>query len=150
MVLGSWFSPILSLWTEGRIGIALGVLSIVVTIGITIWVGYKSRLRQDIVVLLKRCRDSEEWDDRSELKLFQWMLETPEDEIHTCGLRLLRRIRNSLRDYHYIHVYGHDPVAPPGRLERTLQGFADRIRYRRERRVRNAKPSRKRRRLARK
>lgn len=128
-------AQIASLWNATTIGIALCVLGIVATFAIALWFEYKSRLRKDVEVLLRKCRESENWDDKSELKLTQWMLDTPEDQIHNCGLLRVRRIRNSLNDYLYIHLYGRDPVPPPSWLESTLQSLADRLRYRRENRV---------------
>lgn len=131
----TWLAWITSLWNTTTIGIALGVLGIAATFVSVLWFEYKSRLRKDIKVLLRQCRESENWDDKSELKLIQWMLDTPQDQIHNCGLLRVSRIRNSLNDYLYIHLYGRDPVPPPGWLESTLQSLADRLRYRRENRV---------------
>ena len=121
------------------IGMGLGILSIAATFGAVAWVEHKSRVRKDIDLLLKQCRESEDWDDKSELKLIQWTLNTPEDRIYQCGLIKLRRIRGSLNDYLYIHLYGRDRVPPPGWLESTLQILADRLRYRRENRVQQKK-----------
>jgi len=139
-------------WTEARISIALGIVGVLVTVSLAVWgINYRAILREDISVILRRCRESQTWDDRSELKLGQWLLDTPEDQLHKCRLLKLRRIRNSLADYLYIHVYGRDPVPAAGWLERTLQKCADRLRYRRESRVRQQKNAkgRKRRRAAR-
>ncbi len=121
------------------IGMGLGILGIAATFGAVAWVEHKFRVRKDIDLLLKQCRETENWDDRSELKLIQWTLNTPEDRIYQCGLIKLRRIRGSLNDYLYIHLYGRDRVPPPGWLESTLQILADRLRYRRENRVQQKK-----------
>ncbi len=152
MLSASWLSSFADLWTEGRIGIALGILSLIATVGVAVWgINHRSVLREDITVLLRKCRESETWNDKSELKLIQWLLDVPEDQLHTCGLFKLRRIRNSLRDYLYIHLYGRDPVPPAGWVERTLQGWADRLRYRRENRIQQKKkPKRTSRRASRK
>lgn len=139
----SWLNWFYSVWNGTVIGIALGVLGIGATLLTVFWVDYKSRLRTDIDVVLRRCRESGTWDDKSELKLIQWLLDTPEDDLHNCGLLRLRRIRNSLRDYLYIHLYGRDPVPPAAWLESTLQGWADRLRYRRENRVQQKPRARK-------
>lgn len=135
-----WFA---SSWVATLIGIALGVAGVVATIGAVGWVEYKFRLRKDIEILLTKCRESEIWDDKSELKLIQWMLDTPEDRVHHVGLFKLRSIRGSLNDYLYLHLYGRDPVPLPGWIESTLQSLADRLRYRRENRVRQKKNRRK-------
>lgn len=123
-----------ALWLT-LLGIALGVVSIEVTIATFVWVEHRHRLREDIKLILKQCRETPDWDDRSEYKLSQWLLGVGEDEMHRCGLRQLRRIRASLSDYLYIHLYGRDPVAQPGALESALRGWAERLRYRRENRV---------------
>lgn len=127
-----WFA---SSWLAVLIGIGLGFLGIAATFAAVVWVEHKSRVRKDIDLLLKQCRESESWNDKSELKLIQWTLDTPEEYIHQCGLIKLRRIRTSLNDYLHIHLYGRDPVPPPGWLESALQNLADRLRYRRETRV---------------
>jgi len=148
----SCIGPLSAFLTEGRISIALAILGVLVTVGLAVGgINYRAVLREDISAILRQCRESRTWDDRSELKLTQWLLDTPEDQLHRCSLLKLRRIRNSLRDYLYIHLYGRDPVPDAGWLERTLQGWADRLRYRRETRVRQRRTDklRKRRRAAR-
>ena len=134
-----WFA---SSWLAVLIGMGLGILGIAGTFVAVVWVEHKSRVSKDIDRLLKECRKSENWDDKSELKLIQWTLDTPEDRIYQCGLIKLRAIRNSLNDYLYIHLYGRDPVPPPGWLEGTFQSLADRLRYRRENRVQQKKKAR--------
>ncbi len=121
------------------LGIALGVLGIAATILTVMWVEFVNRMREDIKLILKRCRETPNWDDRSETKLSQWLLGTDESKIHHCGLFRLRRIRASLNDYLYIHLYGRDPIAQPGPLESTLHGWAERLRYQRENRVQSKK-----------
>jgi hypothetical protein len=134
-----WFA---SSWVAVLIGMGLAIFGIAATFGGVVWVEHKSRVRKDVDLLLKQCRESENWDDKSELKLIQWTLDTPEERIYQCGLIKVRRIRASLNNYLYIHLYGRDPVPPPGWLESTLQNLADRLRYRRETRVQQKKKAR--------
>lgn len=130
----SWSVPSVNATT---VGIVLGVLGIVATFVTVVWIDFRSRLQKDIGVLLDKCRESQSWNDKSELKLAQWLHETPEEDLHNCGLRELSRIRSSVNDYLYIHLYGRDPVPPPGWLESLLQRMTDSLRCRRELRVQN-------------
>ena len=50
------------------------------------------------------------WDDRSESKLFQWMLETDENTLHYKTLLELRNILNSLISYWAVHHSMNDYV----------------------------------------
>ncbi len=123
--------------TENQLAIVCALIGIDLTLFVT-WYFEKRRLLQlDIKGSLKRCRETESWDDKSELKLCQWMLYVDEDDLHNADLLKLYRIRSSIRDYLYIHRFGHDPIALPGVIERFLQDAADRLRYRRETTVRH-------------
>ena len=124
-----------ALWT--LLGIGLGVAGIAATFATVVWVEYTHRLREDIKLLLKQCREAPAWDDRSELKLGQWLLGADENAMHRYGPIRLWRIRASLSDYLHIHLYGRDPVTEPGPLESVLHAWAERLRYRRETRVRS-------------
>ena len=134
-----------SFWNPTGIGIVLAILGIAATLGTVMWLEYRQRLQKDIDLLLRECRETENWDDKSESKLIQWMLDTSEDQLHQCGLLRLRRIRESMRDYLYIHLYGRDPAPLAGPLESLLQAWADRLRCRRQNRVQQPRRSPKRR-----
>ena len=138
MILGQtnileWFE---SSWPGVLVGICLTLVGIVVTWIAASWFDKRHRLIKDIQLILKKCRECENWNDRSEMKLFQWLLETPEEEIHNCRTIKLWRIKQSVRDYLHLHLYGRAPTSPPGRVERFFQNVADRLRSRRENKVR--------------
>ena len=121
----------------------LSILCTLISIDLTFFIAWyfeKRRLLQlDIKAFLRQCRRTESWNDRSELKLCQWMLHVDQDDLHNADIFKLYRIRRSMRDYLYIHRFGHDRIGPPGRIERLLQDWADRLRYRRETAVRHKK-----------
>ena len=118
------------------ISVAATLLSIVGAIIVARWFDSKARVQKDIKQLLIECREADNFDDRSESKLIQWMEEVPEEELHNCSLLKLRKIRRSVSDYLYLHLYGRDPVPDAGPIESLLQNWADRLRYRRQTRVR--------------
>lgn len=115
---------------------ALTGLAIVLTLAIALYFERKHAYQKDIIGILQKCRGRDQWNDRSELKLFQWMLETDEDQLHNCSFWKLRKIRHSVSDYLYIHLHGRDPVPPPGRFERFFLNLSEHLRHRRESRVR--------------
>ena len=51
------------------------------------------------------------WDDRSEAKLFQWMLESDESTLHYRNLLELRNILNGLISYWAVHFAMNEDVA---------------------------------------
>ena len=56
------------------------------------WYFEKRRLLQlDIKAFLKQCRRTESWNDKSELKLCQWMLDIDEDDLHNADIWKLHR-----------------------------------------------------------
>ena len=118
------------------ITVAATILSIAFAISVPCWFDFKKRLQKDIERLLVECREADNWDEKSESKLFQWMEGVEEDELYNCSLLKLRKIRSDVSDYLYIHVYGRDPVPDAGPIESLLQNWADRLRYRRQTRVR--------------
>jgi|GEM_PF-4701962 len=115
---------------------AVTAISLVTAIGVAMWFEAKPQVRRDIERLLEQCRETEQWDERSELKLSQWLLGTNEEELYKCGLIKLHKIRRSISEYLYVHLYGRDPVPPTGVLESALQNWADRLRERRNNRIR--------------
>lgn len=67
-----------------------------------------NRREQDLIVkdvkaIIRECRRLSSWDDKSELKLFSWLLETPEDMLHRCSLKKLRQIKSSINKYLVVH-----------------------------------------------
>ena len=123
--------------TENQLPIVCTLIGIDLALFIAWYLEKRRLLQLDIKASLKQCRETEAWDDKSELKVCQWMLYVDEDDLHNADILKLYRIRSSMRDYLYIHRFGHDPTAPPGRIERLLQHAADRLRYRRETTVRH-------------
>lgn len=63
--------------------------------------------REDMVKriqnLLEQCRQCKSWDDRSELKLFEWIEYIPEDMIPYTSLSNFFKIEINLQRYLYIH-----------------------------------------------
>ena len=49
-------------------------IAIVAAIVVAMWFDAKPQVRKGIERLLVQCRETEQWDDRSELKLHQWLL----------------------------------------------------------------------------
>jgi len=113
-------------------------LTILSVVGLPLMLYYerKHAIEKDIIAILRRCRECPEWDDyKSESKLGEWMLDVTEDKLHNCGLWKLRKVRQGVSAYLYLHLYGRDPIPPPGRLERCLVNLSERLRNRRESRV---------------
>jgi hypothetical protein len=63
----------------------------------------KQALLQHIKEILKVLRSMDSWDNRSELKLSQWMLGSDESTLHYRNLLELRNILNSLTSYWAVH-----------------------------------------------
>jgi hypothetical protein len=95
-------------------GISISIISLIFAIvGISIGSLYSSRktaLINHINGVLKELRSMDTWDDRSESKLFQWMLETDENTLHYRTLLELRNILNSLISYWAVHYSMNDDV----------------------------------------
>ena len=95
-------------------GISISIISLIFAIvGISIGSLYSSRktaLINHINGVLKELRSMDTWDDRSESKLFQWMLETDENTLHYRTLLELRNILNSLISYWAVHHSMNDDV----------------------------------------
>lgn len=69
--------------------------------------------------MLKHLRTLETWNDRSELKLFQWMMNTDETTLHYRNLLELRNILNSLYSYWAVHISMEDN-SPPNEIIRNF------------------------------
>ena len=63
-----------------------------------------SEIMCDITALLAACRGTATWDDKSELKLFSWMLEHREEDLNTLDATTLYEIRDSLVQYLDLHL----------------------------------------------
>ena len=87
------------------IGILAFVLSIF-SIGLSLFLHYcsnaRSNLIREIKEVLGKCRECESWDDRSELKLFQY-IGAEENRLGRYTLKALVEIRN--RAYEYLKVH---------------------------------------------
>ena len=64
----------------------------------------RSEILNDITALLASGRSRLSWDNRSELKLYQWLEEHSEDELPALDEKELKVIRQSLVDYLRVHV----------------------------------------------
>jgi len=88
--------------------IILPIVSLIIAIGgVSVFSLYSSRktaLINHIQELLKDLRSMDSWDDRSELKLFQWLENSDERTLHYRGLLELRSILDSLYTYWAIHA----------------------------------------------
>ncbi|MBU4318367.1 MAG: hypothetical protein KKF30_13985 [Proteobacteria bacterium] len=86
----------------------LSIVSLFLAIGgfsvASLYSSRKQALLHHIDGMLKHLRNMETWDDRSESKLFQWMLESDESTLHYRSLLELRNILNSLTSYWAVHV----------------------------------------------
>jgi hypothetical protein len=86
--------------TISIISLILAICGISVT---SLYSSRKSELIKHIEGLLKMLRSMDAWDDRSESKLFQWMLNSEESTLHYRSLLELRNILNSLVSYWAVH-----------------------------------------------
>lgn len=109
---------------------------------VALWFERRSRYQKDIHALLGQCRETEGWDEKSESKLPQWLLDVPERDIHNCRLRKLYQIRCSLREYLHVHLWGWDPAPPPGRIELFLRSILIWMESRRQDKVHNRRSCR--------
>lgn len=86
----------------------ISIVAIILAIGgvsvASLYSSRKQALLHHIDGMLKHLRTMETWDDRSESKLFQWMLESNESTLHYRSLLELRNILNSLTSYWAVHV----------------------------------------------
>lgn len=91
-----------------NVGLIISIVSIILAIGgvsvASLYSSRKQALLHHIDGMLKHLRNMETWDDRSESKLFQWMLESDESTLHYRNLLELRNILNSLTSYWAVHV----------------------------------------------
>jgi dimeric dUTPase (all-alpha-NTP-PPase superfamily) len=85
----------------------ISLISLIVTAaGVSVFSLYlkrKEALLHHIKELLNHLRSMSSWDNRSELKLFQWMYESDEGTLHYRSLLELRNILNSLYSYWAVH-----------------------------------------------
>lgn len=65
---------------------------------------YRELVINDIYKLLNDCRESKEWSDRSELKLYSWLENREEDYICMSKLSDLILIRENMKRYLKIHL----------------------------------------------
>lgn len=90
-----------------EMGLLISIVSIILAIGGVSITSLYSRRREALLhhikELLKHLRTMDSWDDRSELKLFQWMLDTDETTLHYRNLLELRNILNSLTSFWAVH-----------------------------------------------
>lgn len=64
----------------------------------------RKQLLLDIQELLARCRERKSWDDRSELKLYQWLENRAESEIPLSKLSDLFLIKDNMQEYLQVHI----------------------------------------------
>jgi vacuolar-type H+-ATPase subunit H len=63
----------------------------------------RKRVLSEIEIILKECRSKISWDDRSELKLYQWLNNRHEIDLYSSKLSDLFQIRDSLQKYLKVH-----------------------------------------------
>lgn len=64
----------------------------------------RKRLLDEIMDVLRKCRHTVSWGDRSELKLYQWLDDRDEDQIPSSKLSELFIIKDSLKKYLQVHI----------------------------------------------
>ncbi|EKQ52393.1 MULTISPECIES: PIN domain-containing protein [unclassified Clostridium] len=65
---------------------------------------YRALVISNINELLKKCRNTETWDNKSELKLYRWIKDRDEKFIDVSKLSDLILIRENIKDYLNIHL----------------------------------------------
>ncbi len=92
----------------------ISIISLILAIGgisiASLYYSRKAALIKHIEGLLKTLRSMDTWDDRSESKLFQWMLDSDESTLHYRSLLELRNILNSLVSYWAVHHSMYEDV----------------------------------------
>ncbi|MBS5886198.1 hypothetical protein [Clostridium sp.] len=58
----------------------------------------------EIEMILKKSRELKSWDNRSELKLYQWLEERVESELKVSTISDLLKIKTNLEEYYQIHL----------------------------------------------
>jgi hypothetical protein len=64
----------------------------------------RKQLLIDIQELLAKCREKKSWDNRSELKLYQWLEDRQESEIPLSKLSDLFLIKDNIQEYLQVHI----------------------------------------------
>ena len=64
----------------------------------------RKRLLGEIMDILGKCRQTVSWNDRSELKLYQWLENRNEEQIPSSKLSELFIIKDSLKKYLQVHI----------------------------------------------
>lgn len=106
-------------------GLLISIVSITLAVGgvsvASLYSSRKQALLHHIKEMLKHLRSMDSWDDRSELKLSQWMLGSDDSTLHYRSLLELRNILNSLTSYWAVHFSMDDDVDLPP--EEIVRGF---------------------------
>jgi len=106
-------------------GLTITIVSIIIAVsGVSLFSLYsarKSALLNHIKALLKHMRSMDSWDNRSEVKLFQWMCESDEGTLHYRSLLELKNILNSLFSYWAVHFCMDEDVESSP--EATIKDF---------------------------
>lgn len=95
------------------------ILAVVVVSISSLYSQRKEALLYHIKELLNHLRTMDSWDDRSELKLFQWMGESDEGTLHYRNLLELRNILNGLYSYWAVHISMEEDISP----DEIIRGF---------------------------
>ncbi len=95
----------------------ISIVAIILAVGgVSVFSLYSTRkqaLLHHIKGMLANLRSMDSWDDRSELKLSQWMLGSDESTLLYRNLLELRNILNNLSSYWAVHVSMEDDVNLP-------------------------------------
>lgn len=97
--------------------VIFSIVSLILAIGgvslFSLYSARKTALINHIQELLKEIRSMDSWDDRSELKLFQWLENSDERTLNYRSLLELRNILNSLISYWAVHYSMDEDMALP-------------------------------------
>ncbi len=106
-------------------GLLISIVSIILGVGgvsvASLYSSRKQTVLHHIKEMLEHLRLMDSWDDRSELKLSQWMLGSDDSTLHYRSLLELRNILNSLTSYWAVHFSMDDDVdLPPEEIVRDF------------------------------
>lgn len=93
---------VVAFWV-GILAFALSVFSIFLSLFLYYCSNARNNLIGEIKEVLGKCRTCESWDERSEMKLFQY-IGAEEDRLGRYTLRSLVEIRNRAYEYWKVHL----------------------------------------------
>lgn len=87
----------------GVAGFILASVSIVLSALLYLFSNARANLIQEIHEVLQTCRNCALWDDRSEMKLFQY-IGAEENRLGRYGIKALVEVRNRAYEYWKVHL----------------------------------------------